>query len=117
MVNIKYSPVSVMSAEIDIDNIGECCLKAEDELGSLYYLIISTDSGVAKTIKFGPIQGESGYEPNKSKVEYESIVFDAKKLIAKATYFLTGNKIVNAEVIDKSEAVDELVNAMRRLCE
>ena len=37
-----YMQVITVGAQLEVDDIGECCILGRDDLGQEYYLIIST---------------------------------------------------------------------------
>ncbi len=54
-MQIDYFLETVVNGSLDIENISNCAIEANDDLGNFYYLIIRTKMGVSNILEFGPI--------------------------------------------------------------
>lgn len=54
-MKFEYRPVKVFDADIEIEDIGQCCLEVTDSFNQLYYLIIRTTMGSSEIFEYGPI--------------------------------------------------------------
>ena len=106
---------------IDIDNIHQVCLKATDNVGFDYYLIIRTLLGECSTIEWGPLVGGDPILPDSTSIKFERFDSEDFKLKKKIKTFLAPrnkgrNKIVEVIQMDYNDALDEgidLLNYMR----
>lgn len=55
-MNASYDYFFVEQAvgNLAIDDIGNCCVQANNYLGEFYYLYIQTDYGITKILEYGP---------------------------------------------------------------
>ena len=40
---------------ITVDNVGDCCLKAFNDDGCIFYLMVKTTMGISKVYQYGPL--------------------------------------------------------------
>lgn len=106
---------------IDIDNIHQICLKATDNHGFDYYLIIRTLLGECSTLEYGPLVGGDPILPDSTTIKFERFDSEDFKLKKKIKTFLMPrnkgrNKIIEVVELTFNQALDEgidLLNYMR----
>ena len=54
-MQIDYFLETVVNGSLDVENVSNCAIEANDDLGNFYYLIIKTKMGVSNVLEFGPI--------------------------------------------------------------
>lgn len=106
MVTISFAPVSVNSNEINIDNIGNFAICGKDVLGREFYMIVQTESGITRMLTYGPALMEVPFSPVKTKMSFETILYDSKKIISATSRFLLSNNCVEAEAHESSEILN-----------
>lgn len=79
-----YKPATTYEKEIIIDNIHQVALKAIDDKGFSYYLVIRTLLGQCSTVQFGPLVDGDPIVPDSTSINFSR--FDSnegqlKKLI------------------------------------
>lgn len=85
-MQFEYLLRTVADATVDIDDIGNCALATNNDLGEEYYLIIKTDFGWTELIQYGPAVPEIDYLPysiNYSYARYEVNESKTAKIIDK----------------------------------
>lgn len=85
-MRFEYLYETTSQDSIEINRIGQVCLKANDDSGNAIYLIIKTNLGWSSIETFGPINLDSnviksGFFYNYSKIEYSE--YKLKKSIDK----------------------------------
>lgn len=108
-MNFEYRITRQVEADIDIDNIGDCCLKAFNDEGMEYILIIETQMGVCRIFNYGPIQPDFDLLPKSTSISFQRIDFRQGALIKIIEGFLNNPyaKITQAMECSKEEALEE----------
>ena len=89
----EYSQQSVFTADIEIEDIGNVCLKGTDQfLSEEYYLIIKTDDGITQVIEYGPRYPDLIISPNKVWYEYCKFEYSYRKINKIIDNFLNNTK-------------------------
>ena len=95
---------------IDIDDIGNVCLHALNDIGEEYFLYIVTDLGWVKAVQFGPTKDISF--PLYSSVIYNNFEYNENKLYKLVMQFLnkSGRNITQVFEVDyqvMKDAIDK----------
>lgn len=113
-----YMQVITVGAQLEVNDIGECCILGRDDLGQEYYLIITTYMGFTDIIEYGPALPDFEVLPKSVKYTFDRIDYSEFKIEKRIDKFLTGHPITYAEVTDL-ESIGEFVKAplnyMRKL--
>lgn len=112
MYTIPFAPVSVNSNELTIENIGDFAICATNELGQEYYMIVQTESGVTRCMTYGPALLELPVTPCKSKMSFETLTFDSKKILSSVSRFLLSNNCTEAEIHDAQEILNFILSSI-----
>lgn len=63
---------------ITLDNIGDCCIKAFNDGGFVFYLMTKTSMGFSKVYQYGPLDSDmnicNGYSCSFQQIEYSEKV-------------------------------------------
>ena len=91
--------------DITIENIGECIIEANDDMGRFWYLWVKTDEGYSRVLQFGPIVSEDydKYLLKKFTCEYQYYSYSDTKLIKLIETFLNMRDITQAREISEDE--------------
>ena len=104
--------------QLDVEDIGNCAIEANDDLGIYYYLVIETYLGFTKIFEYGPVQPDFN-ELNKSvSCLFNRIEFNDKKISKRIYTFLNAptRNITQAQMVDKNYALDgckDIIEYMR----
>ena len=113
-----YQQVITVGAQLEVDDIGECCILGRDDLGQEYYLIITTYMGWTDIIEYGPALPDFEVLPKSVKYTFDRIEYSEFKIEKRIDKFLTGHPITYAEVTtleDIGEFIKAPLNYVRKL--
>ena len=114
----EYMIVRTVGAQLEVNDIGECCILGRDDLGQEYYLIITTYMGSTDIIEYGPALPDFEVLPKSVKYTFDRIDYSEFKIEKRIDKFLSGHPITYAEVVDLEE-IHEFIKApidyMRKL--
>ena len=116
-MTFEYLQRVVVDAQLDVENIGQCVLQANNDYGEEFYLIIITELGWSEILEYGPIVPDLETLPYSYTVTYNRIEYNQGKLERAIDKFLNNPKrmITQAKVTDLESIVDNLVNPINRL--
>lgn len=105
-----YSESSFLDA-IEINNIGDCAIEANNDDGMFWYLIIRTSLGWTQIIQYGPICPDIKLFPDKVNCSFERFEYNNKKVGKIIRDFLNSfkkpySKITQAKLIDTDTALN-----------
>lgn len=97
-MTFEYLQRVVVEGQLDVDNIGDCVLQANNDLNEEFYLIIKTDLGWTEVLEYGPCVPDllelhynysakySRFEFSESKIEriIDKFLNDGKRMISQA---------------------------------
>lgn len=120
-----YDGVTNYNQSIEIDNPHQVCLKASDNMGFDYYLIIRTLLGECSTIEYGPLVEGDPVLPDSTSIKFERFESDEYKLKKKIKTFLSPrnkgkNKITQVTEVPFESALDagiDIIGYMRGFSE
>lgn len=95
-------------ADITIEDIGNCCLRAYNDLGFGYLLIIKTDSGNTQIIEYGPFVEDIDYLLTNVSYLYDRIQFSESKICNRINSFLLRNNISQVDDVELDEVIDKI---------
>lgn len=77
---------------IIVEDLGNTCLEAVDELNYCYYFITRTKLGTTTCVEFGPIDLEDDLLPDETNIHFERFEFSNNAIIKKIGKFLMSKK-------------------------
>ena len=110
-MDFNYFYQEVATQSLDVDDIGNVAIRAQDETHIEYYLIISTEFGLTKVFEYGPSIPDVYELPLHVSASYNQFEFNETKIIKRIDKFLNSNTIAKAEVVEK----EEIIPLIRRL--
>ena len=106
-MNFQYFQTVTLNADIEVEDIGNCAIKAFTDLGNEYILIIDTLLGWSRIFQYGPIRPDFDILPSAVKESYNKIPFDDRKIKNIIIKFLNMEGITQAFVVDREEALND----------
>lgn len=92
-MQFEYFYVTQVNATIDVDDVGNCCLLARNDIGLEYLLYVKTEYGKTELVTVGPLYiDEDVLYPNTVTVEYNTFDYDIKKIAKIINKFLSNAK-------------------------
>ncbi len=99
-MNFPYLIQTTATADIEIENIGNVCLCANNDVAEEWYLYIHTVLGRTTIIEFGPVESDIDELPDFVSFTYSKIDFNEKKLDGIIDKFLNNPKRVITQVTE-----------------
>ena len=96
-MNFEYAVQPRATADIEIEDPYNCCLKANNLLHEEYYLYIKTVMGETQIVYYGP---HTEKKPKDIGYSYSRIPFSEKKIQGIIDKFLNSHDIFQAEEVD-----------------
>ena len=96
---------------IEIENIGDCCIQAFNDMGEEYYLIVETRYGQTKVLEYGPFLG--GAIPDFCYEKYSQFQYSENKIEKIIDKFLSSHELTQAVEIDMEDIENNLVDVKR----
>lgn len=110
--SFEYLPTVCMVGNLDVEDIGDCIIKANNDLGIFYYLWVKTNYGESRIFELGPIVSEDNtkYLVKTFKLDYRKTTYTEPKLIKAIQSFLNnpGYQITQAITIPEEQLKEEL---------
>ena len=97
---------------LEIENIGECALIANNDFLQEQVLIITTELGKTKIIQYGPIFVDNVQPPTDVTYSYCEIDFSDYKIDKRIEKFINDPKFrtTQVKVVDLEEALDRIID-------
>ena len=116
-MTFDYLERVVVEAQLDVENIGQCVLQANNDVGEEFYLIIVTELGWTEVLEYGPIVPDLELLPATYNISYNRIEYNQGKLERIIDKFLNNPKrmITQAKVTELEEISEFLVNPITKL--
>ena len=114
----EYLQRIVVDGQIDIENIGQCFLRAFNDFGEEFYLLIKTDLGITEVLEYGPCTPDLELLPPSYHVSYDRFDYSQTKIERIIEKFLNNPKRAITQVeefSDLSELRDNLVNPVDKV--
>ena len=104
--------------QLDVDDIGNCAIEANNDEGNYYYMVIETNLGFTKIFEYGPVQPDFNEMCKSVTCTFDRIEFNEKKISKRIYSFLNapGKNITQAQIVDKEYALDgckDIIEYMR----
>lgn len=114
---IDYNEQSVFTKSIDIVDEGNFTVRATDDEGNEYYMIVKTVMGMTTMIKFGPTMPDAKLMMADFNLSCKKIKFSDKKIAAELNGMLNSPKacIIEAEEITEYEAYESVPDLQETL--
>jgi len=100
--NFDYLYKEMPTANVEIDDIGNCCIHAFNDDGFEWFLIITTILGDSFIYTFGPFHVEKEkYFPYGFNFSYRKVEYKEKVLYNIIDKFLNDNKIISQVILEE----------------
>ena len=97
------------TGQLDIDDRGNCCISAIDNLHRESILIVKTDLGCSKVLQWGPMLVDSDHPSPKMSCTFQYFDYDDYKIDKIIDKFLNGTTLCSqAEEIPLEEALNRV---------
>ena len=105
MTTFDYLERVVVEGQLQVDDIGNCVLRARNDLGEEFYLFTRSEMGWVEVIEYGPCLPDLEILPMAVNLKYVRYEYSALKLERMIDKFLNDAKklITQADEIDMSD--------------
>lgn len=118
-MTFDYMERVVVEGQLDVENIGECIIQANNDFGEIFLLMIRTELGWTQVIDYGPLVPDIELLSPNFKILYSRFEFNQQKIEKLIDRFLNDPKkeITQARVVDVTEITDLLVDPIQKFFE
>lgn len=111
-MTFEYMARIVVDATIDVDDIGNFAIRANNDECEEYYIAVKTVLGWTEIVVFGPIVPDIEQLPKSSSCTYNRFEFNEFKITKAVDKFLNNQyaKITQAQCISVEEAKKNIRN-------
>ena len=101
----EYSFAVTATGILELDNPGQCAIRASNDFGENYYLVIRTSLGKCYVFMYGPIVPDLAILPPRVACSVERFDYNEKKIQKIIKAWLTDSKkfITKAEEVEDKE--------------
>lgn len=116
-MTFEYMQRVVVEANLEVDNVGDCVLQANNDFGNEYYLLIKTELGFSEVLEYGPCMPDIQMLPLDYNISYSRFEYNQGKLERIIDKFLNNPKrvITQAKVTDYESIKEFLVNPVDKV--
>lgn len=119
MQSFEYFATRVINASLDIEDIGNCAIKACNDRGEEYYMLIETRLGQTRKFIYGPAMPDFDLLPASVNVSFNRFEFTEKRISKDIRSFLNNPfyQITQAFEISKEELLEnckDLISYMKQ---
>lgn len=110
--SFDYFIVPQVNGQLDIDDISNFAIRANNDLMFEYYLIVKTELGQTKILEYGPLMIDIEDLPSSVSCKYTRMNYDEKKIMNAVNKFLNDSykAITQASLISYDECKSLLRN-------
>lgn len=116
-MKFDYLERVVVEGQLEVDNIGECVIRANNDLAEDYYLIIRTELGYTEVLEYGPCVPDLELLPASYQIHYNRFDYNSAKIERIIDKFLNDSKrmITQAEVVSLENIRENLINPIDKI--
>ena len=107
-----YFYTTKINAQLCVNNIGNCVIKANDDFGNDYFLLIKTKLGSTYIVEYGPYNPD--LKPNHVSYLFDKFDYNEYKIEKRIEKFLTSSNrgITQAEEVNEEDIIEYLVSPL-----
>lgn len=116
-MTFDYLERVVVEGQLDVENIGDCVIRANNDLAEEFYLVIKTELGWTEILDYGPIVPDLPILPMNYQIKYSKIEYNQGKIERAIDKFLNDAKrgITQAAVTSIDAVREFLVNPIDKV--
>lgn len=116
-MRFEYLQRVIVDAELEVDNIGDVVIQANNDLAEEFYLIIKTELGWVEVIESGPIVPDLNLLPLNYNIKYSRFEYNQSKIERIIDKFLNDSKriITQAKIVELEDIADNIVNPLTKM--
>ena len=116
-MTFDYLQRVIVDAQIDVDNIGDCVIQANNDVGEEFYLVIKTTLGQTEVLEYGPCIPDLDTLQDGYTAKYTTFQFSQPKIERIIDRFLNDAKrvISQARICEVDDIRDYLINPIDKV--
>lgn len=116
-MTFDYLERVVVEGQLEVENIGECIIQANNDLGEEFYLIIKTELGWTEMIEYGPCVPDLTLLQMSYQITYNRFEYNQSKIERSIDKFLNNPKraITQAKLVELDDIYEALVNPIDKV--
>lgn len=116
-MTFEYLQRVVVDGSLDVENIGDCTIQANNDFYQEYYLIIRTTLGWTEVAEYGPYSPDLPMLQENYQIKYSRFEYSQSKIERIIDKFLNDPKrlITQAKIISLEEIREFLVNPIDKM--
>lgn len=116
-MTFDYLERVVVEGQLEVDDIGQCVIQANNDLGEDFYLIVKTELGWTELLEYGPCVPDLTQLPMNYNIKYTRFEYNQGKIERAIDKFLNDPKrgITQAKLAYVEDIREFLVNPVDRV--
>lgn len=116
-MTFDYLQRIIVDGQLEVDNIGDCNIQANNDFGEEYYLMIKTVLGWTEVLEYGPCVPDFPELQYNYSIKYNKFEYNQSKIERVIDKFLNDGKrgITQAKLVDITEIREFLVNPVDKV--
>lgn len=101
--HFDYFYTKTAFGQLQVDDIGDCCIQANNDEGLFYYLLIESNMGWVKILEYGPAAPDFDELPKAVTCNFNRIEYNEKQINKRIEEFLNNRyrNITQAQLVDR----------------
>lgn len=116
-MTFEYLQRVVVDGTLEVENVGECVIQANNDFGEEYYLIITTELGYTSILEYGPIVPDLDQLQPTYNIRYSNFEYSQFKIEKTIDKFLNEAKrlITQAKIVELEDIRENLINPIDKV--
>ena len=109
-MNFDYLCTTIVGNNLEVDDIGNCAIRAYTDYADEYYLVIKTSLGWTEIVEYGPIVQDLDTLSEKMMYTYDRFEYSEYKIEKRIDKFLNRrDKIITQAFVTDIEEIKPLI--------
>ena len=116
-MTFEYLQRVVVDSELDIEDIGECCVRGRNDFGEEFYLVVHSEMGFTTIYEYGTATPDIEMLPDNVTIKCERFPYNQNKIINRIDKFLNDSKrfITQADTPYVGEVMPYMINPIDKI--
>lgn len=116
-MTFEYLQRIIVDSQLEVEDIGQCCILGRTDMGEENYLMIRTELGWTEVIQCGPFIPHLGILPDYININYTRFEFNQNKIVKLIDKFLNDGRrgITQAEVVSVETIQTPVYSALEKI--
>ena len=108
----EYLARIVVDSSIKVEDIGNCAIEANNDIGQTWSMIVRTELGISEIFEVGPVMPDTKERQRTCFISYKKIPYSETNICKSIDKFLNDSHrgITQAREIDVEEAKEYFIN-------